>query len=187
MKKSISVIIPAYNEEKNIINLLGSICRQKETNFILKEILVLSDGSKDNTELLVSKYARRHKKVRLLADGKRVGKSERLNQLYRLSKSDFLLSLDADVVLKKSTTISELVKKMAKSTDIVGARFIPVPQNSFMGKLSIISYLSFEDAFLKLNNGNNIYSLVGGAHLIRVSFAKNVIYPRKTIYNQNYL
>lgn len=186
-KTSITIGIPAYNEEGNIVHLLESIYRQRGRHFSIWEVLVISDGSTDKTEELVQVFAKKHKKVKLIADGVRTGKSERLNTLYRKARGEFILSLDADVVLKKPDTIEQLLKKVKLSTTVVGARFIPVPQKTFMGKLSVISYTSFEDAFMKLKNGRNIYSLVGGAQLIRTSFARKITYPKKTISDQNYL
>ncbi len=186
-KPTLTIGIPVYNEESNIINLLTSIIKQGGTNYTLKEILVLNDGSSDGTAWVVSDFAKSHKKVHLIEDGKRVGKSERLNRLYQVAKSEFILSLDGDVYLRRTDVIDELFKKMKKNILLVGARFIPVPQKTFMGKLSVISYKSFEDAVMQLNNGNNIYSMVGGAQLIRASFAKTVVYPKKTVSDQNYL
>ena len=186
-KPTLTIGIPVFNEESNIINLLTSIIKQGGTNYTLKEILVLNDGSSDGTAWVVSDFAKSHKKVHLIEDGKRVGKSERLNTLYQVAKSEFILSLDGDVYLRRTDVIEELFKKMKKNILLVGARFIPVPQKTFMGKLSVISYKSFEDAVMQLNNGNNIYSMVGGAQLIRASFAKTVDYPKKTASDQNYL
>lgn len=188
MKKiTVTIGIPAFNEEGNIVHLLESIYRQQGKLFNIQEILVISDGSTDKTEELVQTFSKTHKRVKLIADRNRTGKSERLNTLYRIAQGEFILSLDADVFLKNDDVIEKLVGKVAKNTNVVGARFIPVPQSTFMGKLSVISYESFEDAFLNLKNGCNIYSLVGGAQLIRTSFAKKVTYPRKTISDQNYL
>lgn len=48
MKKlSVSVGIPAYNEEQNIASLIFGILKQKVNNITLKEIIVISDGSTD--------------------------------------------------------------------------------------------------------------------------------------------
>ena len=52
--KEISIIIPVYNEEKRITKCLDRVldfCRQKQYNF---EIIVVDDGSEDNTSSLLS-------------------------------------------------------------------------------------------------------------------------------------
>ncbi len=188
MKKvTITVAIPVLNEERNILNLLESIYRQKGSNFSIKEILVLDDGSHDGTKDVVRDFANQHPNISLLADGRRKGKAQRLNELYRIATGDFILSLDGDVVLKNTDTIKNLVEKIEKNVNVVGARFIPVHQKSFFGILSNYSYESFEDAVMKLNRGNNIYSLMGAAQLVRTEFARNIFYPKNTISDQNYL
>ena len=48
-KLTVTIGIPAYNEEANVRNLLVSLLAQKETNFKLQEIIVVSDGSTDKT------------------------------------------------------------------------------------------------------------------------------------------
>lgn len=188
MKKlTLTIGIPAYNEESNILNVLKSIKKQECKNFTLTKVLVINDYSSDKTAELVKIYSKSNSKVILVNDGRRMGKAERLNQLYRMVDSDLLLSLDADLVLKNTKTIEELVTKMKGEVLLVGARLVPVEQKSFMGKLSVISYLAFEDAFFQLNKGKNIYSMVGGAQLMRTSFARNIYFPKKTVSDQNYL
>jgi len=55
MKKliTVSIGIPAYNEEANIGKLLSSLIKQKEAGFIIKEIIVVSDQSTDKTDEIV--------------------------------------------------------------------------------------------------------------------------------------
>ena len=47
MQSLVSIIIPAYNAEKSIINTVDSILKQNYLNF---EVLIINDGSTDNTE-----------------------------------------------------------------------------------------------------------------------------------------
>ena len=50
-KLTVSVGIPAYDEEANIKSLLEAILQQRQENFILKSIIVVSDGSTDRTAI----------------------------------------------------------------------------------------------------------------------------------------
>src|SRR5690606_3671576 len=106
-----------------------------------------------------------------------------------LTSTELLLTLDADTVLKKDTEIDLMVEKMYEEprTYLVGGRFLPVPQHTFMGKCSINSYLSFENAMIELRDGENIYTLVGGASLIRKKLYKSFNYPFGTVSDGNYL
>ncbi len=189
-KYTLSIGIPAHNEGGNIGLLLDSILRQKHETYSLKKIIVACDGCTDNTASVVKSYSNRfNNKIVLVNDGNRLGKAMRLNQIYKKADTDLLLTLDADVVLATDMELEKMVQKMNinKRTVVVGARFCPVPQKSIWGKMSIISYKSFEDAAMKLENGNNFYTLVGAASLIRRSLYKSFLFPKGVVSDQNYL
>lgn len=59
MKSKFSVVIPAYNCEKVIKDALDSVLSQTELNLI-GEVIVVNDGSKDNTKYVVEKYIEKH-------------------------------------------------------------------------------------------------------------------------------
>ncbi len=185
---TLAIGIPAHNESGNIENLLCAIYKQKSKNFILKQIIVALDGCTDNTEQIVAKLSKKHKEIKIINDKKRRGKAYRLNQIYKACNTDLLLSLDADLLPKNSTMISKMIREFKnEKVNVVGGRFVPTPQKTFVGKVSNISYQSFEDAVLKLKNGNNIYSLMGGCHMVKMSFGKKVVYPKGTVSDQNFL
>ena len=54
--KSISIIIPVYNEEKTIASLLDALIQTKLLNDLHKEILVVDDGSEDATAERMKTY-----------------------------------------------------------------------------------------------------------------------------------
>lgn len=97
---SVAVLVPARNEEFNLPACLASILRQGE---VVKEILVYDDHSTDATSQIISDYAGRDERVRLvrrvkLADGW-CGKNFACAQLAGAAQSDWLLFLDADARL----------------------------------------------------------------------------------------
>ena len=55
---SISVIIPAYNAEKTIIRALESVRQQTASEYI-EEVLVVNDGSTDNTKECIEQYKKK--------------------------------------------------------------------------------------------------------------------------------
>ncbi len=190
MKKlTLTIGIPAHNEEANIGNLLHSILKQEQKSFVIKKILVVCDGCTDFTAFEAKKIGIDHPEIVVLNDRKRKGKATRLNKIYQLADTDIVATFDADIALESNWEIEEMVKTFVvnKNVQVVGARFIPVELSSFMGRLSMVSYKSFEEAALNLNNGNNIYTLVGAASLIRTNLAKSFKYPKETVSDQNYL
>lgn len=187
-KPTVTVGIPAHNEAANILNLLQSIVNQKG-DFILEKIMVVCDGCTDKTEALVKKFAKNYPIVKVLNDKKRKGKATRLNQIYKANTSDFLCTFDGDVYLEQDSDLNLMVQEILKNrkTQVIAARLKPFPAQGLIEHFSVVSYLSFEDAVLRYKNGNNYYSLVGCASLIRGSFAKKVTYPADVISDMNYL
>ncbi|MEO8259904.1 MAG: glycosyltransferase family 2 protein [Acidobacteriota bacterium] len=71
--RSLSIIIPAYNESGNIIDTLGNVAAALEPLSITHEILVIDDGSRDGTAGLVTANLHRFPAVRLLVNDRNMG------------------------------------------------------------------------------------------------------------------
>jgi glycosyltransferase involved in cell wall biosynthesis len=97
---TVSILIPARNEEANIVACLAGASAQGET---VQEILVYDDHSEDETAALVQRLASRDPRIRLLApeplpEGWK-GKPLACSRLAAAARSDWLLFVDADTVL----------------------------------------------------------------------------------------
>ncbi len=105
---TVSVIIPAYNEEKVIVS---SIARVLESDYPSLELIVADDGSKDRTSALVTAHYGSDPRVRLLtlSNG---GKASALNRALAQSSGEILIALDADTQFLPDT-ISRLVRWFA--------------------------------------------------------------------------
>ena len=71
--RSLSIIIPAYNEAENIIDTLDNVTRALEPLTVRHEILVIDDGSTDTTAALVTSNLNRFPAVRLLVNERNMG------------------------------------------------------------------------------------------------------------------
>ena len=116
----VSVLIPARNEEKNIIGCIGSLQNQDYRNY---EILVIDDNSEDGTFRIISEIAGRDSRVRAYK-GKPLpedwyGKAFALDQLVSFSNGEILLFTDADTI-HSPTSISWAVTNLEST----GADFI---------------------------------------------------------------
>ena len=93
----VSILIPARNEEDNILTLLNSILEQEYQNY---EVIILDDDSSDNTYAICAEFATRHRAFRAIKgkelSGQWLGKNFACHQLSQQAKGDFLLFLDAD-------------------------------------------------------------------------------------------
>ncbi len=92
----VSIVIPAYNEEKNIDSCLKSIFNSNYPKNKL-EVIVVDDGSTDKTLKIVKDY----KKARVVKQN-HLGKVEALNLGALNSSYNFILTVDADTTLDKN-------------------------------------------------------------------------------------
>jgi len=105
----LSIILPAHNEEKIIGETIDTIFSSDYPNE--KEVIVVNDGSTDNTENIVRKMKKKHPQLRLL-NLKHSGKANALNVGMKHTKYDTFVFLDADSSLNKNT-LKELVQPLA--------------------------------------------------------------------------
>lgn len=187
-KLSLTIGIPAHNEAGNIRAMINSVMRQKG-NFVLEKIIVVLDGCTDNTEKIVRKMSMKYPLIHLIADGKRLGKARRLNQIHAINKSNFVGTFDADIVLSRTCELDIMVKVLLsnKKVNVVAARQIPVEDTSFIGRISSVSYMLWYETTSNVNGGNHIHNLHGSSSLLRKKFAKSFVYPKRVISDQGYL
>ena len=116
--KKISIVIPAYNEEKRIPKSLEEIKRYMDAHLDFEfEVIVVDDGSKDNTIDVVKKYDW----IRLLTHTPNKGKGYSLREGVGCANGDYIYLCDADL----STPILELDKLIMKISDcncVIGSR-----------------------------------------------------------------
>lgn len=124
---NVSVLIPAYNEEKNIEECLDSVLKSNYHKDKI-EVIVVDDGSTDNT----LKILKRYKEARVLKQN-HLGKVDALNLGILNSHYEFILTIDADTTLDKNC-LKELVKPFSDKT--VGAT---TGNNNVKNKNSLIS------------------------------------------------
>jgi glycosyltransferase involved in cell wall biosynthesis len=187
-KPTLTIGIPAYNEERNIKNLIQSIFRQNAKLFKLEQIIVVCDGCTDNTVEVVQKMENKSSRILVIERAVRAGKADALNIIYDKSKSDYLMTVDADVAFIGEDNLDSLMEAMLNNPKLnfVGPRHVPTQSKTLFGNFARVSYLSFEDAFLKINEGNNFYGVMTG-ELMKKKFYKSFKFPKNTISDQCYV
>lgn len=102
----VSVIVPAYNEERVIVPTIRSLLQSDYRNL---EIIVVDDGSTDGTCEIVRKHWGDDARVLLLSK-ENAGKAEALNYGIRHARGEIIVGLDADTIFER-TTISALARR----------------------------------------------------------------------------
>jgi dolichyl-phosphate beta-glucosyltransferase len=106
MNIHLSVIVPAYNEERRISKTLGKIDKYLSKQSYSYEIIVASDGSKDKTGEVVKGLMSKIKNLRLIDNKENHGKGYVVRQGLLEAKGDYRLFTDAD----NSTSIDQVEK-----------------------------------------------------------------------------
>ena len=120
---SISIIIPAHNESKYIVDCLKSVVAARFPG--KKEIIVIDDGSKDRTydiaKNFISKYCK-DDDIKLLKH-KHSGKADTVNKGLKIAKGELIATVDADSIIEKESLVEAIKlfhnKKVAVVCSIV--------------------------------------------------------------------
>lgn len=112
---SVSVIIPAYNEEKTVANVVSVV---KSLNYI-DEIIVVNDGSVDGTEQKALEAG-----ATVLNHTKNRGKGAAIKTGFKNSKGEIVLFLDADLHKLVPKQVDEMIKPILNGeSDVVKTKF----------------------------------------------------------------
>ena len=115
-----SILIPAYNEEKNIILTITETIKVFEDFKKDYEIIVIDDGSTDNTCNLVKKNLPNfNNEVKLESYSPNKGKGYALKYGFNFASGDYVLFLDADLDLHPSQLVNLYNLMMKKNADVV--------------------------------------------------------------------
>lgn len=117
-----SVIIPAYNEEKRIPKTLRSIDEYLRKQTYEYEIIVVSDGSRDGTSHVVHEFTQKIKNLRLIDNKENRGKGFAVRQGMMEAKGQWRVFTDAD----NSTSIDQIEKMLPFAKEgydiVIGSR-----------------------------------------------------------------
>jgi len=116
---AISIVIPAYNEEKTIGSVLDETISVMNNLRFPYEIIVVDDGSTDKTGLIASKY-----KAQLISNKRNRGKGHCIRKAIQNSQGEIIVLLDSDGQ-HQPKEIPTLIEAILNGTDVVsGSRFM---------------------------------------------------------------
>jgi len=116
---NVDVVIPARNEQDNIVRCLASVFRQ---TLRPRQIVVVDDGSTDATSARATAFAKFHgADVVVIQRLDSIGKTPSLKDQARSLDSDVLFVLDADTVLESDTYIARTVEELYQGVGVASA------------------------------------------------------------------
>ncbi|HLE48715.1 MAG TPA: glycosyltransferase [Patescibacteria group bacterium] len=180
-KPTLTIGIPAYNEEGNIEKIIKSLFLQKEYNFELQKILVVSDSSTDNTNTILKTI--KHTKFEYMIMNKRSGQPNVQNEIIKKSNSDLLLLLNADVLLPDKYFLENLISEIKlfdkDNVGIVSVETVSATPKSFFERVIVDGREFKKFAYKTWKQGNNIYMCHGRGRLFFRRFYKNFVWDDK--------
>lgn len=177
MAPIVSVIMAAYNAEKHISASIESIINQTFNNF---ELLVINDGSTDNTQSIVKEYCKKDSRIILLNNDKNLFVIKSRNKGIEKAKGKYIAILDSDD-LALPNRLEYQVKYLENNPDIflIGSSAYIIEENDKVEN-SFIAPTGYEKLKNNINKNNLIY------HSTVMFRNENVFYREKMIYCEDY-
>lgn len=94
--KKLTIIIPCYNEEKLIATVLEKVLRTRLENDLEKQIIVVNDGSTDNSANAINQFCERNPAVISIHQSKNSGKGAAIRSALQKTDGDIIVIQDAD-------------------------------------------------------------------------------------------
>jgi glycosyltransferase involved in cell wall biosynthesis len=121
MSKCLSVVVPAYNEEATLAEIIERLRVLPE----VLEIVIVNDCSRDGTAAIADQLAREYPEVRVAHHPVNRGKTEALKTGFALTKGDIVIVQDADLEYDPSEIADVIAPIAAGDADVVyGSRFL---------------------------------------------------------------
>ena len=152
----ITVLCPAYNEEKHIEEKIQSFLELNYPNDKI-EMIIISDDSTDRTNEIVRKFEKKHN-IRLVIQKPRKGKPSGHNLVESELNSDFIVSTDANSIFHPEA-INELVKTITSNPKIGIVSGCLRLQKSNAQESGEGSYWKYESLIKQLES--NLFSIIG--------------------------
>lgn len=116
---SISLVTPVYNEEKNIGVLLEEAVEIFQKNNIEAEVIVVNDGSTDNTKRICEELSKRYKIIKLINHEVNKGYAQGVSTGITHAKNDFIILVDSDGQFDVNDVTSFLKKHDETGAEVI--------------------------------------------------------------------
>lgn len=170
---AVDVLLPVYNDGKEVIDTLKSIVAQDYPGLL--QVIVINDGSNLQTRLILDELALRYTQIQFLHLPQNMGKASALNEGLKRSSANLIVSIDADCWVKRD------------AIKMIVARYLSDPSNTKAVAGSILVRNSREnwitraqewDYFLGIAAIKRIQSLFQGTLVAQGAFS---LYDRATL------
>lgn len=173
----VSVLLPAYNEAHHIKNNIEETIRTFDGFGCDYEIIIIDDGSSDDTFEFAQQIAKRHSHIVVKRNLENYGKGRALNKGFRYTTGKYVIFLDADMELHPAQLQTFIdIMRLDNSDVVIGSKFHPNSQiSTYPYHRKIISWVYF--LLVKIMFRLPIHDTQTGLKLFKAEVLKNV-FPR---------
>lgn len=122
----VSIITPCYNGSKYVYQTIESVLKQTYSNW---EMIIIDDGSKDNSVEVISKYVEQDNRIRLIQQPNG-GSANARNNGIRLAEGQYIALLDSDDIWAPTFLESQIRFMKEKNTFLVYGSYNRINENS---------------------------------------------------------
>ena len=165
MKEKILIVIPAYNEEECIYNTYKNIIDYNKKNKTNYEVIVINDGSKDNTRTILEENNIPH--INLISN-LGIGGAVQTGYKYALDNGyDIAVQFDGDGQHDISY-VKNIVKPIidGKANMVIGSRFVSKSKEGFQSTAARRFGISIISFFINLKTKKKVYDVTSGFRAI---------------------
>ncbi len=168
-----TIVIPAFNEEKNISKTIQSALNLDYPKKKLK-IVVVDDGSTDNTLKIAKEFEKKHSNVKVISQ-KNLGKGKSLNKVLKQTDTDLFIVFDSDSRIEKDA-LKKIVPYFKEDDVAAVSPFMKVEKpKTLLQQVQYLEYLLF--SFLR-----KVHSVIDGIYVIPGPFS---VYKTKILKELN--
>lgn len=121
--KTISIVIPTYNERENLPALVKKIARVFEDNRIVGEVIVVDDNSPDGTGEVADSLKKTYKFLRVIHRPAKLGLGSAYKEGFRVARGELIFTMDSDLSHNPSY-LPRFLNAAAHADVIVGSRYV---------------------------------------------------------------
>src|SRR5690606_10037594 len=123
----LTIGIPFYNSEKFLSKAIQSVLKQTYTNWTL---ILLDDGSTDNSLNIAKEFAEKDSRIKVLSDGQNKHLAYRLNEIAKLCRTKYLARMDADDIMHPERLEKQLkILEQNPEIDVLGSNAYSIDDN----------------------------------------------------------
>lgn len=152
----LSVVIPLYNEEESLPELAQWIANVMDTHQYSYEIIFVDDGSKDDSWEVIKMLKEKNVHIKGIRFQRNYGKSAALNEAFKITKGDFVITMDADLQDSPEEIPALYQKIKSENGDIVSGWKKKRYDNAFTKNIpsKLYNYVTRKITGIKLHDMN---------------------------------